>query len=415
MNIKKLGESVFLRNVVKLVSATGIAQVIQLLATPVLTRIYSPDEFASYQLFYSIASVISVVATFRYELAIVIPKDEIDAKSIVSGSLLINTGLSVLTLLLLSIVDFAKESDLPNYFYLLPLYVFSAGIFQSFNYWSIRKGTYNLNFGGRIGSSFVQGVGGIILGKSGITSIGLIVAVVAGQITAAVILAKDFLLAPLQFVNGVNRAGISKQFSEQRKFPQFNAPHALIDTLQDHGIIFMMSVYFENSLIAFYGQAFRLLKAPVGFIGAALHQVFYPDFARRYQEGENLRPTVAAFYKRLTMIGGPFFLLLAFVAIPLFKWYLGSKWEQVGIIVQILLPWLFLNFVASPLSSLPLVASRQGTAMMLSTIEIVCRITAIAIGGWMSSSTVAISLISIFGSIFTIINLIWYYRLSKPQ
>ena len=129
MNIKKLGESVFLRNVVKLVSATGIAQVIQLLATPVLTRIYSPDEFASYQLFYSIASVISVVATFRYELAIVIPKDEIDAKSIVSGSLLINTGLSVLTLLLLSIVDFAKESDLPNYFYLLPLYVFSAGIF----------------------------------------------------------------------------------------------------------------------------------------------------------------------------------------------------------------------------------------------------------------------------------------------
>ena len=415
MNVKKLAGSPFLQNVVKLVGATGLAQVIQLIATPVLTRIYSPDEFATYQYFYSIASVIAVIATFRYELAVVIPKEPSDARSIATAGIFISFLLSLLTLTTLLVLQLTGTLGVPPLFYLLPVYVLAAGIFQTFNYWSIRNGTFNLNFAGRVGSSFMQSILGILIGFSGFTSVGLIIAVVSGQITSALILAKNYLLKPTSFITGISKEKIKRQLQEQNKFPKFNAPHALLDTLQDHGIIFVLSIYFENSLIAFYGQAFRLLKAPVGFIGAALHQVFYPNFTRRYQEGENLQPLVISFYKRLTLLGGPFFLILAFIAIPLFKWYLGTEWEQVGFIVQLLLPWLFLNFIASPLSSLPLIASRQGTAMALTATEIIFRIGAIFIGGIMHSSTIAIGIISIFGSLFTIINLVWYYRLAKPE
>lgn len=415
MNVKKLAGSPFLQNVVKLVGAAGLAQVIQLIATPVLTRMYSPDEFATYQYFYSIASVIAVIATFRYELAVVIPKEPSDARSIATAGIFIAFLLSLLTLTTMLVLQLTGTVGVPPLFYLLPVYVLAAGIFQTFNYWSIRNGTFNLNFAGRVGSSFMQSILGILIGFSGFTSVGLIIAVVSGQITSALILAKNYLLKPTSFITGISKEKIKRQLLEQNKFPKFNAPHALLDTLQDHGIIFVLSIYFENSLIAFYGQAFRLLKAPVGFIGAALHQVFYPNFTRRYQEGENLQPLVISFYKRLTLLGGPFFLILAFIAIPLFKWYLGTEWEQVGFIVQLLLPWLFLNFIASPLSSLPLIASRQGTAMALTATEIIFRIGAIFIGGIMHSSTIAIGIISIFGSLFTIINLVWYYRLAKPE
>ena len=66
MTLLKGNVSPFLKNVIKLVSATGLAQVVQLIATPVLTRIFTPEEFSVYQLFYSAAAIVAVIATLRY-------------------------------------------------------------------------------------------------------------------------------------------------------------------------------------------------------------------------------------------------------------------------------------------------------------------------------------------------------------
>lgn len=413
MTLLKGNVSPFLKNVIKLVSATGLAQVVQLIATPVLTRIFTPEEFSVYQLFYSAAAIVAVVATLRYELAIVLPREDSDARKLTSGSILISFFLAlfcIVVLLACFLLGYFREA--PFYFW-LPLYIALAGISQSFNYWSIRKGTYNLNLTSRITTSVVQAGTGIALGMAGYTTFGLIIALFSGQIASSLILSRDYLQSPKSFSLKNGTARLRELLQEHVKFPKFNSPHALVDTLQDHGIVFVLSIYFEQSLIAFYGQAFRLLKAPVGFIGAALHQVFYPDFTRRYQSGENLQKTVKSFYLRLFLIGAPFFLVLGIFAIPFFRWFLGDEWVEVGHIVQLLTLWLFLNFIASPLSSMPLIAGRQGTAALLTFTELIFRIAAIIIGGKMANSTIAIGLISIFGTLFTTINIIWYYRLAK--
>ncbi|MCE2845916.1 MAG: hypothetical protein LW707_02650 [Sphingobacteriales bacterium] len=62
MRILRVLNSTTNRNVATLVGATALAQVIQLLATPFLTRIYSPVFFAPFQVFTSLASVFAVVA-----------------------------------------------------------------------------------------------------------------------------------------------------------------------------------------------------------------------------------------------------------------------------------------------------------------------------------------------------------------
>ncbi len=67
-------KSEFSRNVLTLMTSTTIAQAIPLAISPILTRLYTPSDFGIFALYMSISSIISVVVTGRYELAIMLPK-----------------------------------------------------------------------------------------------------------------------------------------------------------------------------------------------------------------------------------------------------------------------------------------------------------------------------------------------------
>lgn len=58
----------FRGDVLRLVSGTGIAQLIAILAAPILTRINGPKAFGVAALFASLTAIISVVACLRCEL-----------------------------------------------------------------------------------------------------------------------------------------------------------------------------------------------------------------------------------------------------------------------------------------------------------------------------------------------------------
>ena len=62
LNILK-PKSEFSRNVLTLMTGTTIAQAIPIAISPILTRIYSSEDFGMSALYMSIASILSVVAT----------------------------------------------------------------------------------------------------------------------------------------------------------------------------------------------------------------------------------------------------------------------------------------------------------------------------------------------------------------
>lgn len=89
--LKKLKpQSEFSRNVLTLMTGTSIAQAIPLAISPILTRIYTPEDFGIFALYMSVASMIAVTATGRYELAIMLPKKDDDAMNIVALSIVIS-------------------------------------------------------------------------------------------------------------------------------------------------------------------------------------------------------------------------------------------------------------------------------------------------------------------------------------
>ena len=408
-------KSVFVKNVTTLVTGTAISQIINILSTPILTRIYSPGEFAVFQIFYSVAAILSVVATLRFEFAIVAPKEEEEALDIVSICFYSSFFISLISLLIIifwKILSGTTGNFSPWYF-LIPVYVVLAGLMQSLNFLSLRRHSFKLNLAARVSSGLVTALGGIGLGLVGLKPAGLIIGNVFGQLTGFIVLLKN---VPNVLIRPFHRLKKMKEtFVRHKNYPLYNAPHALVDTFQDQGITFVISHYFTSNIVSFYGQGFRILKAPIGFIGSSIYQVIYPKFTEMSHQGIDLRGHVKKIYGQLFLLGLPFFTILWFFATPIFRVFFGENWAQAGEIAGVMAPWLFLNFIVSPVSCFTLIRNKQRKAMIITIIEIILRFSAIIVGGIYGSYMLGFKLLTIAGCGVMVYALIWYYQLAASQ
>lgn len=417
--IKKHLSSDFTKNIITLVTGTGIAQAITFLSAPILSRLYDPEDFTVFALFSSTAAIVSVVATARYELAIPLPKNEVDAKSVLRLSLIICLIVALITLAGVVIYDLLAGNFKSNlfslWFYLLPISVFTSGVYNAFNYWSTRIKTFRMNSAGRIAMALVSSSLSIILGYSIYGSTGLIIGLVSGQLISMIVLASPFIRNASHFFSGSSFESAKTQAKIYKSFFRVNSPHALLDSIQDNGVVYLLSYYFIDAITGWYSFAFRILKAPVGLIGSAFYQVFYQRISQVKNEGADLRPLVRGMYLKMFLIGFPGFLILFLFTPDIFTFIFGLKWHEAGVIARVLIPWLFLNFIVSPVSCITLVCHKQKQAFYFTIGDSIIRVAALIIGGVLNDYMLSFFIISISSSSLMIFALYWYYSLAKQH
>jgi O-antigen/teichoic acid export membrane protein len=410
---KKHLRSDFLKNLITLVSGTAVAQALSLLVSPLLSRYYSPEDFTIFALFNSTSAILSVVATARFELAVPLPKLDKDARAVLKLSVLIS--LSVAAISFLGIVVFrllSSDFDSANWFYLIPISVLVNGLYNAFNYWSTRQKTFKINALGRVVMSVGMATTGVLLGYLTGEAYGLILGLVVGQVLGTLVMIWPWISNRRTFFSNVTSAEMITQSKEYSSFLKVNTPHALLDTFQDHGVVYLLTFYFVEAVTGWYSFAFRILKAPVGLIGSAFYQLFYQKLSEAKNQNQDLQPLVLSMYKRLAIIGFPFFLVMFLFTPELFEWIFGNRWREAGEIAQILIPWLYLNFILSPVSSITLVCNRQKAAFKITIFDSSIRLIALVIGGVMQDYSLSFTLISIFCSILMIFGLWWYYSIA---
>jgi O-antigen/teichoic acid export membrane protein len=182
--------------------------------------------------------------------------------------------------------------------------------------------------------------------------------------------------------------------------------------MQDQGIIFIIAYFFTSHVVGFYSFVIRIVNLPVGLIGASMFQVFYQKASTLYNNNQSIRPTVVKLYIRSFLIGLPIFGVLFFFAPQIFSIVFSEKWRYSGEIAQIIAPWIFLNFISSPISSLPLITNNQKIAMYFVIVDFFFRIVALTIGGFLGSFKIGITIMTVTCSMVLICALYWYYKLS---
>ncbi|MEO6166062.1 MAG: oligosaccharide flippase family protein, partial [Chitinophagales bacterium] len=190
-----------------------------------------------------------------------------------------------------------------------------------------------------------------------------------------------------------------------------NTPHALLGVMQDILVIFLLNHFFSKTILGSYAFAFRILKVPAAFIGAAMFQVYFQRASTLKQDGKQLQALTKSVYIQMSLVGVPVFTLLAFLAPQLFSWIFGAEWIQAGSIAQILSPWLLLNFIFSPVAAITLVLNKQQWAIWFAVADTILRCAAIIIGGWKGDETLAFLLLSAGSGSLLLYALYWFYHL----
>ena len=66
----------FIKNILTVMTGTALAAAVPIAVSPILTRLYTPNTFGLFGSFTAIVALLSIIATFRYEIAIMLPKNK---------------------------------------------------------------------------------------------------------------------------------------------------------------------------------------------------------------------------------------------------------------------------------------------------------------------------------------------------
>jgi O-antigen/teichoic acid export membrane protein len=143
----KILKSEFNRNVLILAGGTAVAQAVPILISPILTRLYTPEDFGALAVFISITSIVGVIVNGRYELAIMLPEKDEDAINVAAVAFLFNvfvSGLFFLFILFFGdwLLEVLNAQNLGKLIYLAPLAVFLIGVFNILKYTNNRFKLY---------------------------------------------------------------------------------------------------------------------------------------------------------------------------------------------------------------------------------------------------------------------------------
>ncbi|MCF7979466.1 MAG: oligosaccharide flippase family protein [Chromatiaceae bacterium] len=347
-----LPKNTFARGVSLLVGGTAGAQLLTVLAAPLLTRLYSPEDFGLLAVYGSLLALIGVISSLRYELAIPLPEDDGEAANVAVLSLIlvgISALLSGLLVLLLghAIADALGVPALAGYFWLLPVGVLLGGAYSVFNYWSVRTKRFGTIAGTKL--SQAQATVAIQLAGFKLGGIALLYAQVAGQSVGTTSLGGWALANP--GFRQVSWSGIKKAAGRYRRFPIFSTWAGFANTAGLQLPPMLFAALFSPAAAGLYTLGNRVLTLPMSLVGGAIGQVFFANAAEAHRAGQ-LGPLVAQLHAKLAHIGLPPALILILLGPDLFAFVFGEQWRQAGEFARWMGLWLYVQFLFSPLSTL---------------------------------------------------------------
>jgi O-antigen/teichoic acid export membrane protein len=345
-------------------AGTLVGQGITATATPILARLYSPEDFGVLATFSFLLSVALIIGSLRYELAIPIPEKELDALTLLGLCFLLTTAWCVLAAVAVLLLQFPLSDVVPlghsaRYLWLFPPGILMVCLYQALSYYALRKKNFSCIAGTKIlqggSSSLAQIVGGCF----GTSAWGLLAGYLLGQGAGISSLWRKTGLGkdPSLWREVVYSAAVvqAKRYS---RFPKYTVPSGVLNTVSQNLLLVFLTTNCGLGAAGYLAVATRIILAPISILGGSIGQVFLSTAAEDHRN-RLLRPRVQSAFTALLALALPAFIYLGIAAPHGFDLILGSHWIEAGYMVRALGPWLLVVAVASPLSILPNVLDAQ--------------------------------------------------------
>lgn len=362
--LDKFKNTEFTKSVLTLMSGTFISQLIPMLFSPVVSRIYEPSDYALVAGYSSITVMLTIIATGMYDSALMIDKEDKDAINTGAFAILITIVISLISILIFlflnnSIIKWVGNENLEFWLFLAPLTIFFHGLYQTLNVWNNRKGRYKLLASNKIIMTIITTSATIYFGYLGFKGKGLIMSLLIGQGVSFVLLLTQTVRNDKLLFSFFSWELMIKSAKEHKDFPLYNMPQGFIDGFRESGLIWIISFFFGATSLGSFSFTKNILLRPLQIIGNSVSQVFFQKASEIYNKTNDIYEISKKTFLFLLFLGLPFALFIFVWGENVFSFVFGQKWEEAGRFSKILIFWLLLSFVTSPLGFIPLILKKQ--------------------------------------------------------
>ena len=314
---------------------------INLLATPVVTKLYTPQQFGLFTLFTAVATLFMPLSTGRYELAAILPEEDEEAFDVVrlAGLWCVAFSLTIGVLALLFGGPLSSRFGHPELAALLPFlapFLLGTGFFVTLTFWFNRLENYRLLASSKVVQVLTTAFCWVGLGALGYTSIGLALGAVVGWVSGALWLEWGLVRTPRR-QRRARLAAVARKFWS---FPLYAMPAGTLKTFADNVVFFALGAFYAAADVGQFGLSYRALSAPLLVASQVFGQLVNRELARQAD-----RPR---YYLRQLFLALGFMTLLVSPIVlfgpPLFQLIFGAEWGKAGELARWLCIWMVASF-----------------------------------------------------------------------
>jgi len=379
----RLPEISFLRKLSKLAGGALVGQFILIASSPLLTRLFTPEELGFFAIFSALAGMTGMVVGLRFEFAIPVMREDTDAAAMAVvtalAAAIMATAAALLVWLLGDLfVEAVGAPGLGLWLWLVPGAVLIWCLGTILSYWSVRRGTYGINGTNRVLLSGSQAGSQLVLGFLAAGGPGLILGYLVGYVVR---------LAYYLFCLPANerRLMTSRRWPElwhnarhNWRYPAFSFPSTLLQSACQHTPAILVAALYGPAVAGWYALSQRVVGLPVQMLSQTASQVFLGETRGldRFELRRLFLRTIILF-SGLGLAGtlplllfGPEILVVVF----------GDPWRETGILVQLLIPLYLARFIFQPVSQLLNILKRHEIHLIASILNATALVLSFGMG-----------------------------------
>lgn len=404
--------SLLLRNAATLGIGLIVAQIVPLLAAPILSRIYSPDDFGLWGVFSSYLSIFALIACGRYELAIVKAQTRFEHLVLIRLSAILASVTAIAISLFVAISFFFGFTSITQFgwaAWLLPVITLLSAFSEIGNNAANALERYNLIARATIINNTVQVALRIVLGIVGILKSGLILGTLGARLVQLFYYVKSLPLRLGRYRHKL-RKGMLAAAKRHYRFPAYDLPGSLLSVVSTSVPLLLFAAYYTQEQTGHFTMAISMLFLPISIIVGAIGKVYYKEAQTRTLE--QLKSITVPLLRLLTVVGGAGHIAILFFVTPVLEFVLGDTWHLTGVYAEWFSLWTLTNLMFSPLGMLFLAKNRQRDLMLFNALLMLLRLGGIVFAGaygW--SAAHAVGLYSVAGAVVWILQGLFLTRM----
>lgn len=377
---KKLGkgsEGAIFRNMAKLATGTGIAKVLAVMTTPIITRIYLPEHMGVLSVFVALVGILLPFCTLRYTLAIPLPKNVGTATNLayLSAISLLFVSLLIFLILLFSgtyLLNALSMGSLQPYWLLIPISVIGAGSYEILSNWAIRVKAFKVIAKTKVWQQVLGSTVKIGAGLLGMKPLGLLMGQVvleAGGVMSLFRIFREKMRENIRFVTKNRIIFLAKYYSE---YPKYRLPSQFLLVLATKMPLLFFAWRYGADTTGQLGLALTMVAVPIGLFGNSTGQAYYAEIAKIGRKfPREIYELTNKLLKKLFIVSLPFFFGIVFFGPILFQLIFGTIWKESGVYVSILALYLLTQFISAPTINVFNVFNKQKTFLVINSLRII--------------------------------------------